>query len=213
MQTAHQSQHLNYLLSVPDVYDGSTAMPLLVFLHGIGERGTDPSIIANYSLPRMLAEGKQIPFIVVSPQCPVETRWDPHTAKVIAVMDEVRGQYNIDPQRIYLTGFSMGGQGTFFVAADFPDRFAAFAPVASRVPPYDEGLLERLCAASHRPFWLFHGEADDQIPVSEVYRYEAALKQCGGLVPRLTTIANLGHSTQPVYDNDELYAWFLAHQL
>ncbi|NMB81308.1 MAG: phospholipase, partial [Ignavibacteria bacterium] len=116
-----------YLLYLPVDYSDNNKFPLLLFLHGAGERGDDLSLVKKLGPPKMIAEGKEFPFVVVSPQCPVNKRWD--TKVLIALIDEIVAKYKIDEDRIYVTGLSMGGNGTWRLATEIPDRLAAVIPI------------------------------------------------------------------------------------
>jgi predicted peptidase len=108
---------LGYLLYVPKDYSADKAWPLVVFLHGVGERGTNPEKVKVNGLPRLIAEGKDFEFIVVSPQCPPDKWWVGMDSHVIALIDETMDTYNVDKNRVYLTGLSMGGYGTWSIGA------------------------------------------------------------------------------------------------
>ncbi|MFP6854717.1 MAG: PHB depolymerase family esterase, partial [Opitutales bacterium] len=124
---ADGSQGYRCLLHLPKGdKNGKKKWPLLVFLHGSGERGDNLQKLKKHGPPKIAAH-KGLPFIVVSPQCPSGSRWKP---KIIARMiDDVIAKHPADPKRIYLTGLSMGGFGTWATAAEYPAKFAAIAPI------------------------------------------------------------------------------------
>ncbi len=197
---------LRYLLHLPPGYDtaGETRRPLILFLHGAGERGHDLEAIKRHGIPRVVEERDDFPFIAASPQCPPGERWD--TDVLTALLDEIEREQAIDPDRIYVTGLSMGGFGTWALAIATPERFAAVAPICGGGEPFAAPLI----AAARLPVWAFHGARDDVVPPRRTTEMVEALQRAGGDV-RLTVYPEAGHdSWTPTYANPELYAWFLA---
>lgn len=195
----------NYLLYLPDTYevDKNRHWPLIIFLHGSGERDNDLSKLKVHSLPKILDTRRDFPFIVVSPQAPPDGDWD--TNVLDALLDEMLEKLPIDPDRVYLTGLSMGGHATWSWAVNRPDRFAAIAPVAGIGPHY------RSCRLLHVPVWAFHGDQDSVVPFKEDESMVKAVQSCGGEA-RLTAYAGAGHDAwSETYANPELYKWFLQH--
>ena len=202
-----KSIHLDYLLYLPKGYDEDAAQrwPLILFLHGSGERGDDLELVKLYGLPKKLESGADLPFIVVSPQCPVESYWLLHLDDLKALVDDVTARYAVDPRRIYLTGMSMGGTGAWPLAAAYPELFAAMIPICGRGVP---SLANRL---KDMPVWVFHGEADEVVPADESRRMMDALKKVGGDVT-LTIYPGVGHNSwTQTYDNPDVYEWLLRH--
>jgi predicted peptidase len=203
-----------YLLFLPDDYDGKSAnrWPLILFLHGIGERGSDPWKVKAHGPPKVAEHMTNFPFIVVSPQCPNGQWW---SNEILAtLLDEVIAQYKVDTNRIYLTGLSMGGFGAWNLALEFPERFAAVAPICGGGNPYYPNAYSgaRKAALKSLPFWAFHGDKDTSVAPAESERMVSALKKFGCDV-KLTVYPGVGHDcwTQ-TYNNPELYEWFLAHE-
>lgn len=196
----------NYLLYLPAEYEGSTnEYPLVLFLHGAGERGTDLEKVKVHGLPRLVNEGKKFPFIVVSPQCPENTFWN--TDILLALLDEIEANYRVDKNRIYVTGLSMGGHGTWSLALAQPNRFAAIAPVCGWSIP------SVACTIKHLPIWVFHGALDNVVPVISSEVMVEKLKECGSNV-ELTIYPEANHdSWTETYNNDKLYEWFMEHSL
>ncbi|MFO7321828.1 MAG: prolyl oligopeptidase family serine peptidase [Chloroflexota bacterium] len=205
---------LNYLLHVPDSASENPAQkwPLILFLHGAGERGDDPDMVRAHGLPKILDTQPDFPFIVVSPQCPANTHWGHHLDALMALLDEVQTTYPVDADRVYLTGLSMGGMGTWALAAAYPDRFAAIAPVCgSRA--WFIGDPAQICVLKDVPVWAFHGALDLIVPLADAVPLVVALRDCGGDV-RLTVYEDVGHdSWNRAYATPELYDWFLSHRL
>jgi predicted peptidase len=203
-----QTVRLDYLLYFPPGYesDVNQRFPLILFLHGAGERGNDLELVKLYGLPHHLETGHDLPFIVVSPQCPEDSHWTLHIAALNALLTEVIARYQVDESCIYLTGLSMGGAGTWMLAGAHPERFAAIAPICARIVPLPLPRFLNL------PVWAFHGDADEIVPVSEAQRTANAINALGGKV-QLTVYPGVGHdSWSQTYNNPELYNWFLSHR-
>lgn len=204
------SKPMHYLLSLPEGYnDSKKEWPLILFLHGAGERGSDITKVAKHGPPKLVAEGKtSLPFIIVSPQCPAGKWWsDPQQLKQLAsLIAEIETHYRVDQRRIYLTGLSMGGYGTWHLAGMLPKKFAAIAPICGGGKTDDAKRLSRI------PIWVFHGARDGIVPLAESERMVDAVKAQSGNV-RLTVYPKAGHdSWSSTYANPELYRWFLRHQ-
>jgi predicted peptidase len=192
---------MDYLRFLPEGYDDSERWPLLLFLHGAGERGRDLERVKRHGPPKIVESQRDFPFIVISPQCPADQFWEP--CQLLVLLDEVVARYRVDPQRIYVTGMSMGGFGTWGLALLAPQRFAAIAPVCGGGQPF---LAERLVDL---PVWAFHGANDPVVPFERSEEMVQALQQIGGNV-RFTVYPDTGHdSWTPTYDNPELYRWLL----
>ena len=200
---------LDYLLYLPEDYgkDQNKKWPLMLFLHGAGERGNDVQLVAKHGPPKLLAKKTDLPvkdFVVVSPQCPANGWWQPFD--VIALLDEVSQKYSIDPDRVYLTGLSMGGFGTWDTAARYPQRFAAIAPICGGGDPF------RVRSLKDMPTWVFHGDKDPTVPVQRSIDMVEALKKAGNDA-KFTRYPNAGHdSWTETYNNPRLYEWFLQHK-
>jgi predicted peptidase len=203
-------QTLEYLLDLPTDYnkDANKKWPLIVFLHGSGERGTDVKDVAKHGPPK-IAEDKDSPlggrFIVVSPQCPPKVWWQVNTLN--GLLDDVIEKYHVDKDRIYLTGLSMGGFGTWAWAAQNPERFAAIAPMCGGGDPKQADKLKTL------PIWCFHGEIDKTVPIQKSEEMVEAVKQAGDKDVKFTRYPDAGHDCWTrSYANPELYEWFLKHK-
>jgi len=194
-----------YLLYLPAGYDKSNKKwPLILFLHGSGERGRQLDRVKRHGPPRRVEEGATLPFIIVSPQCPEGQTWS--VDFLDGLLDEVQKRYRIDPNRIYITGLSLGGYGTWALAEAIPERFAAIAPVCGGGDPSRAGAMKKL------PVWAFHGEKDLLVPVEESSVMVEALKRAGGNV-KFTVYPDKGHDCwTATYENPELYRWFLEHE-
>jgi len=199
------SKEMRYLLYLPDGYkqDSRKRWPLLVFLHGAGERGDDLELVKIHSPPKLVEAGKKMPFIVVSPQLTIGEWWSPDM--VAWLTKELIGALRVDPERVYLTGLSMGGYGTWETAAKYPELFAAVAPICGRGDP---SMAWRL---RHTPTWIFHGAKDPVVPIKNSDDMNEALKQYGNV--KYTVYPEADHdSWTETYLNEELYRWFLSHK-
>jgi predicted peptidase len=201
---------LDYLLYLPPDYgkDEAKSWPLIMFLHGSGERGTDVNQVKRHGPPKIVEAddsplGKR--FIVVSPQCPPKDRWRPE--ELNHLLDDVVEHYHIDKDRIYLTGLSMGGFGTWAWAEQNPGRFAAIAPMCGGG---DATQAEKLKAL---PIWVFHGEMDKTVPIERDQEMVDAVKTAGDKDVKFTKYPDAGHDCWTrSYANPELYEWFLKHK-
>jgi predicted peptidase len=196
---------LNYLLYLPREYaTGKKAWPLLLFLHGGGETGTDISKVKKHGPPKLIEAGKDFPFIVVSPQSQ-RFGWNPQALG--ALLDDVAAKYRVDPDRIYVTGLSMGGMGTWALAADRPGRFAAILPICGGGNPADAKKLKDL------PIRIYQGAKDPVVRLDTAERMEKALKAAGAKNVKLIVYPDAGHdSWTQTYDNPEVYEWLLKHR-
>lgn len=209
--TTTRRHRLDFYLYRPPEYEGNSRKrwPLLLFLHGAGERGHRLKKILKHGPPRLIAEGRTFPFIVVAPQCPPGETWDDEA--LLALLDHVGKRHRVHPKRIFLSGLSMGGYGAWSLGLHHPHRFAALAPICG-----GGGLIGLLLAEGRRlrrlkalPIWAFHGAKDDVVPLAESERMIRALRELGNPA-RLTVYPEAGHdSWTETYENPELYTWFL----
>ncbi|HUE13542.1 MAG TPA: prolyl oligopeptidase family serine peptidase [Planctomycetaceae bacterium] len=196
---------LDYLLYLPPGYDQQEKCPLMLFLHGAGERGSDLNLVKTHGPPKLIEHGKQFPFIVVSPQCPKDHTWQP--IELTALLDDVVAKYKVDRDRIYLTGLSMGGFGTWALAGYSPNRFAAIIPICGG----GEAFLAKRIA--HIPVWVFHGAKDPGVPLRRSQEMVDALKKIGSQV-NFTVYPDAGHdSWTATYNDPKVYEWLLQQKL
>jgi predicted peptidase len=197
---------MDYLIFLPQDYGNEhKKWPLMVFLHGAGERGDNLNKVKVHGPPKLAEQGKNFPFIIVSPQCPADQWWPNRVEYVMALINETVESYSVDESRIYLTGLSMGGYGTWAIASTYPERFAAIAPVCGGGLPYLARNLKDL------PIWAFHGAKDPVVPLEQSQQMVDAVKWAGGNA-RLTVYPEADHdSWTETYNSDELYEWLLSH--
>jgi predicted peptidase len=168
--------------------------PLMLFLQGAGERGDDLQLVKRHGVAKIVEEQPAFPLLVVSPQCPPTEAWAPEP--LLALLDDIEQHYDVDPERLYVTGLRMGGFGTWTVAIAAPDRFAAVAPICGGDP-------SRVGVLRHLPVWAFHGARDPIVPLQRTVEMVEALRQCGGNV-RFTVYPEAGHDAwTAMYANPE----------
>jgi predicted peptidase len=196
--------HVDYWIYMPQDYDKQEKVPLLLFLHGAGERGNDLNKVKVHGPPKLIEAGKNFPFIVVSPQCPEGRWWATH--ELVALIDHLESTYKIDPDRIYVTGLSMGGFGTWALAERIPNRLAAIAPICGGGNTVTARSFAKL------PTWVFHGAKDTVVPSSLSQDMVDAMKKHGG-EPKLTIYPEAAHdSWTETYNNPEFYEWLLSQK-
>jgi predicted peptidase len=195
----------HYLLYLPRDYNQiKKDWPLVLFLHGSGERGEDINLVKRQGPPKLVEEGKEFPFILISPQHSKNTRWS--NDFLIALIDEVVETYRVDEDRIYVTGLSGGGHGTWYLATEYPNRFAAIVPICGRGIPHGASRIK------HLPIWVFHGAKDQVQPIKTSEEMVAALEAVGGNV-KFTVYPEAGHDAwTETYNNPELYDWLLKQR-
>lgn len=208
------SQKMDYLLFLPKDYErwNDPLWPLILFLHGRGESGDDPTLVLRTGLPEHIERHPEFPFITVSPQCPDRSSWVIETEMVHLLLQDVISSLPVDPERIYLTGISMGGAGAWHLGSQYPELFAAVAPICGFGQTH-LGYPKRACALKNTPVWTFHGARDTVVPLEASRDLVDALEQCGGDV-KFTVYPDAGHdSWTRTYENPDLYGWFLEHSL
>lgn len=198
-----------YVVFVPKGYDGTKEFPVILFLHGSGETkgGTKQPVEVGIG-PAVKKQQDTFPAIVVIPQSEKRT-WSANSAdgkRAIAILDGVMKDYKIDPKRQYLTGLSMGGYGTWSLAAAYPDRWAAIVPVCGGGSPADAAKIKDI------PTWVFHGDADKAVPVARSRDMVGALKKAGGM-PKYTEYPKVGHNSwDNAYGEKELWVWLFEQK-
>jgi predicted peptidase len=196
-----------YLMFLPEGYGKEQKRwPLILFLHGAGERGDDLEKVKKHGPPKTVETRRDFPFIVVSPQCPEGVWWTAKTETLINLLDEIVARYDVDTERVYLTGLSMGGYGSWALASEYPDRFAAVVPIC--------GGGSRMMSLTLKdvPIWAFHGAKDSVVPLKESKEMVDAINARGGSA-KLTVYPDANHdSWTQTYDNQELYDWLLQYR-
>ena len=194
---------IDYLLYLPRNY-GEDPAPMMLFLHGRGESNGPLSLVAKWGPPMMAARGDDLPYVLVSPQCPRDDSWREPTQqkRLLELLQHIEDNYRIDSEHICLTGLSMGGYGSWRMAADHPDKFSAVVPVCGGGDPADAEKLKDL------PIWVFHGDQDTAVPFQRSVEMVDAIKQAGGTKIRFTSLEFVGHNCwSSTYACPELYTW------
>jgi predicted peptidase len=206
------ARQLSYLLYRPRQYaaEADRRWPLIFFLHGAGERGSDIELLKSHGMPRLVEQYPDFPFVVVSPQCPDRSWWQMHVVTAELLLNQIVATLAVDADRVYLTGLSMGGFGAWYMGARHPERFAAVAPICG-YGLASCGFPQRVCNLRDVPVWTFHGAQDNIVPLEDTQKLVDNLRACGGNV-RFTIYPDATHdSWTRTYSNPELYEWFLRH--
>lgn len=205
-------QALAYVVYTPEGR-GEAAMPAILFLHGAGECGTDGwKHVGKSSLAESIMDDpKRWPFVVIMPQKPVlKKEWETYDATVMKILDDTMSRENIDRTRVYLTGLSQGGHGTWVIGATHPDRFAAIAPICGYGDP---DILAGPLASM--PVWAFHGLADKVVPSAQTTNITKVLRDRrgkDGAELKETLYPSVGHNSwENAFAEKELPGWFLKH--
>jgi predicted peptidase len=206
---------LPYLLHLPRGYSphAGKPWPLLLFLHGAGERGTNVQRAGIHGPMSLVRRGTNLPFVIVAPLCPAGERWQNDSLSLL--LDHVTKKYHVDRKRVYLTGLSMGGYGTWSLGVTQPERFAAIAPICGGGTRIDLilGGRDKAAALKSLPIWAFHGAKDKVVPLDESERMVAALKNIGVKDIKLTVYPDADHdSWTETYKNPEFYEWLLKQK-
>jgi predicted peptidase len=222
---AHAGVTYPYQVYVPAGYDASRPWPVVLFLHGAGERGDDGLLQTAVGIgPAIRRDPARFPALVVMPQAPRETFWGGAAGDAaLAALDRTCAEFATDPMRIYLTGLSMGGHGSWYLGARHPERFAAMLVICgfagdrpgrpSTVPAGAGTPYERLAARLARmPVWIVHGEADAAVPVDESRRMHDALRAVAADV-RYTELPGMNHDAwTPAYGSESILAWLFGQR-
>ena len=206
-KTFKQPNDIDYFVYLPDeYYNDEKSYPLVLFLHGAGERGKNVDSIKKHGIPKRIEEGAHFPFITIAPQCRDGIWWS--NRENINILEKLMNysilDLKVDEKRIYGTGLSMGGFGILELALKVPSLFAAIVAICGGTITNDLSGLE------NTPIWLFHGEKDDVIPVESsllIYKY---LKEKNKNI-HFTTYTNITHDSWTItYENKEVYDWLLS---
>jgi len=211
-QVVTKKVSLQYWLHVPEGDVTTGGYPLILFLHGAGERGSDLDLLKVNGIPKIVEEQPDFGFVTLAPQCPVDTTWPYQLDALQALMDTALASLPVDPSRCYLTGLSMGGYGSWALGAECPHRWAAIAPICGG-GRWLNGFPKRAERLVNVPIWAFHGAKDPVVPLAESQQLVELLAARGADV-KLTIYPEAGHdSWTETYANPDLYSWFLAHRL
>ena len=192
----------NYLLNLPKNYN-DVQLPLIIMLHGAGERGDDYAKLSTHGVAKYIEQGRNIPAVVIAPQCPEEYIWNHLTVELKELIDFVISEYNVDKNKVSITGLSMGGYGTWEMGMSYPGFFSALAPVCGG------GVSWRAYVIGKTPVWAFHGDSDNVVPINNSYEMCDRLKAAGGNV-KLTVFHGVQHNSwEPAYEETKLIEWLI----
>lgn len=212
----NESEFYNYVLYLPEGYDPADTekkWPVIFFFHGIGEKGEDLNKLLPYGVLRYLGNGGKLDAIVIAPQCPGESHWaddNREEKKLVQFVPEMTEKYNIDTNRMYLTGLSMGGRCSWKLALAMPGTFAAMLVVCGRTNTYEFETLNNM------PIWMFHGARDSTVSYDrEIVKYILpTLHEKNYEYYKLTVFPTMSHEIwNTVYDRVDVYDWMLSHSL
>lgn len=190
---------------VPKSYNGRKTFPLMLFLHGAGERGDNLEVVKKWGPPKLVGRRKDFPFVVISPQCPRGTWWK--VEELYHLVNHIAGQLKIDRQRMYVTGLSMGGFGSWHMMDRYPKLFAAGVPICGGGKAASAKNLVNI------PIWAFHGGADGVVKPTLSKLMIEQIKKAGGKKAKLTIYPGVGHNSwSRAYANEEVYKWLLSHK-
>ena len=196
---------IRYWQFVPKSYNGKKNFPLMLFLHGAGERGDNLDKVKKWGPPKLVGKRKDFPFVVISPQCPRGTWWK--VEGIYQLVNHVAGSLEIDRQRMYVTGLSMGGFGSWQLMDRYPKLFAAGVPICGG------GKAESAKNLVDIPIWAFHGDSDGVVKADLSKLMIKAIEKAGGKKARLTLYPGVGHNSwSRAYANEEVYKWLLSHK-
>ncbi|MFO0837563.1 MAG: alpha/beta hydrolase-fold protein [Phycisphaerae bacterium] len=208
-RVAYENREYPYCVFVPPAYTPERAWPVILFMHGSGEGGDDGFLQTDVGLGRALRRYyRMIPAIVVMPQAPMGTPWvGPMSRMALRCVEDVSRDYHLDPNRVYLTGLSLGGMGAWALAAELPDRFAAVAPLCGSGDPKTAAKLKDV------PIWAFHGGADTAVPVEGSRAMVQAIRAAGGTLIKYSEVEKAGHNVwDQAYSDAEFWKWMFAQK-
>jgi predicted peptidase len=196
---------IRYCLYLPKDYGSNSNWPLLLNLHGSGDRGSDLSIVRKHGLPAMIDKGKKLPMIVVSPQCHSDLSWN--EMPLPELLEEMQRKFHVDQQRIYVIGYSMGGFGAWNLAEKIPDQLAAIIPICGG------GNTQAAANLVNLPIWAFHGQHDNVVPTEATTEMVTAIEAAGSKKVRMTIFPNEKHGIyDKVLKHNEMFDWLMAQK-
>ena len=204
---SREQSSLKYILTTPTDFDKSESLPLMVFLHGAGERGEDLDALKRYCIPKLFTQNQDyngIRAITLSPLCPIERTWYDYKWEVISLIEKIASEYNVDRHRISLSGISMGGSGTWEIAMQAPELFSAIAPICGG------GMNWRAWYVRNIPIRVYHGRLDDVVPLTQSEAMVNSVRVQGGNV-EFTIYDDLGHCCwDRAFEQTDLISWLAS---
>ena len=198
--------NFGYVCNLPKDFDEGKKYPLVIFLHGAGERGDDLDLAVKHGyMKHVREEDKDYPFIFIAPQCPKDKYWGCYTESLLAFIDYIYTVYPVDEDRVYLTGLSMGGTGTWMLAMADPDRFAAIAPICGSGIVWNGKIISKI------PIFVYHGDCDQSVPIHESINMLTSVNKNGGNA-QIKICYGVGHNVWNIaYSDENLVNWLLSH--
>ncbi len=196
---------MNYLVALPENHNKEEKLPMIVFLHGAGERGTDVEKVKVHGLAKTYEKHTPRGFIVLSPQCPLDRVWDNYVEELMELIELVAEEYGADKNRISITGLSMGGFGTWVMGITYPNYFSAMAPICGGGMEWRASILKDI------PIKAFHGVLDPTVPVKRSIDMVKAVNRAGGKAT-ITLYSKIGHNSwELAYTGSELVDWLISN--
>lgn len=198
---------MNYIVALPEDYASGEALPMLVFLHGAGERGSDINIIKNHGLPKFFDTGLPVRAVVLAPQVPdFDHVWNNIADETFELIEKTAEEFGVDRNRISLTGISMGGYGTWELGMMHSDYFSALAPICGGGMSWKSGVLRDM------PIRTFHGDSDSIVPISATYEMVDAIRRVGGK-PQMIILHAVSHESWVyAYESTDLIEWLVSQK-
>ncbi|MBO5374986.1 MAG: dienelactone hydrolase family protein [Clostridia bacterium] len=199
-----EATSLKYILTTPTNFDKGEQLPLIVFLHGAGERGEDLNALKRYCIPKLFCENQDYArALTISPLCPQERTWYDYKWEVISLIEGIASEYNVDKSKIALCGISMGGFGTWEIAMQAPELFHKIAPICGG------GMNWRAWYVRNLPIRVYHGRLDDVVPLSQSEAMVNSVRVQGGSV-EFTIYDDLGHCCwDRAFEETDLISWLI----
>ena len=202
----NKAKSLKYILTTPTDYDKSERLPMIVFLHGAGERGDDLEALKTHGIPKLFTQNQDydgLRVITLSPQCPQERTWYDYKWEVISLIEAISEDYNVDKERVALCGISMGGFGTWEIALQVPEMFCKIAPICGG------GMNWRAWYLRNTPIRVYHGRLDDIVPISQSEAMVNSIRLQGGDI-EFTVYDDLGHCCWArAFEETDLISWLI----
>lgn len=209
-----ESEYYNYILYLPEGYDPADTekkWPVIYFFHGYGKQGDNLDVLLPEGPTRYIEKGGKLDAILIVPQCPADSHWaddNREVTKLVEFVPEMTAKYNIDTDRMYLTGLSMGGRCTWKLALAMPETFAAIAVICGRTETYNFDTVQNM------PIWMFHGALDDTVDFNNVNTILTKLYEHEHRYYKVTAFPSAMHNIwHTVYDRPEVYDWLLNQSL
>lgn len=199
-------EELPLVTAYPDGYEKGKKYPVILFLHGAGTRGDDPQVLANNPYFKITAEYDNFPFISIAPQTPANTTWFDFIPTLKRLVASIHKRDDVDTERVYAMGASMGGYATWQIAMSIPEAFAAIVPICGGGMYWNAGRLKNV------PAWAFHGGKDSVVLCTESEKMVNKVNGCGGSAKLTIYPENAHDAWTDTYKNPEVFEWLLTNK-